>query len=278
MSGFSGPSRAAGGLLAVLLLSGCTSPPQSIAPPDLEVVCSGEGSPTVILVPGMNTPAEDFASLQEQVATDTRVCSYSRAGIAGSPAWPEDAPDPSAGMMADQLRATLDENVIPGPYVMLGWSWGGMVTQAFADRHRDAVAGVVLEDSSLPAQFEVDDFDPSLFTEAGRDIDHATTTDELGDLTLSGLPVIVLTQGDPHDEVPDAELEWWKSVHDDLSELADDSMHLIAVDAGHAIHWDSEALVEKAIDTIVAAVRSGDPLPDCDDDVWVPYGGECRLP
>ena len=104
------------------------------------------------------------------------------------------------------------------------------------------------------------------------------TQEELRDMTLTGLRVIVLTQGDPREEVADFELAWWTRIHDDLAKLSDDSMHIIAVDAGHAIHIDSEALVEKAVDSVVAAVRSDEPLSECDDVVWVPYGGECRLP
>ena len=91
-----------------LAMAGCSSPPASVAPPNLELVCSGEGSPTVILSPGVATPAEAFESLQAQIETDTRVCSYSRAGIGKSPRWPENEADPSAGMAADQLRATLE--------------------------------------------------------------------------------------------------------------------------------------------------------------------------
>ena len=63
-----------------LVVAGCSAPPASVAPPNLELVCSGEGSPTVILVPGMATPAAVFESLQSLLETDTRVCSYSRAG------------------------------------------------------------------------------------------------------------------------------------------------------------------------------------------------------
>lgn len=263
-------------LVATVGLSACTSPPQSIAPANLDIVCSGEGSPTVILVPGMDTPAEAFESLQAQIATDTRVCSYSRAGLGNSPAWPDDLPDPTAGTAADQLRATLEENEIPGPYVMLGWSYGGLVTQAFAARHRDALAGVVFEDSSTIAGFEHETFDPSLLREGGRPIDVDSTADEVGELDLSGIPTILLTQGKADEDFDEPTLAWWTGLQDDLAQASEGSLHLIAVDAGHAIHWYSEALVEKAVDTVVAAVRSGEPLAECDDVVWVPYGGECR--
>lgn len=206
------------------------------------------------------------------------MCSCSRAGIGNSPEWPKDLPDPTAGTAADQLRATLNAIEIPGPYVMLGWSYGGLVTQAFAARHRDALAGVVFEDSSTIEGFGRDDFDSSVLEEAGRLIDLEASAEEVSELDLTGLPVVVLTQNAPEDELGPSLLAWWTGLHDGLADLSEDSVHLIAVDAGHAIHWYSEALVEKAVDSVVEAVRSGEPLPECDDHVWVPYGGECRTP
>ncbi|SFS02812.1 Pimeloyl-ACP methyl ester carboxylesterase [Microbacterium sp. cf046] len=265
-------------LVAVCALSACTSASERVAPADLDLSCAGEGSPTVILVPGLNTAADTFASLQTQIATDTLVCSYSRAGLGQSPDWPEDLPDPTAGTAADQLRATLEANDIPGPYVMLGWSYGGLVTQAFAARHRDALAGVVFEDSSTIGAFQDESFDLSILQEGGRQIDFESTIDEVEGLELADIPTIVLTQGNPEDDSDASILEWWTELHDALAALSGDSVHVIATDAGHAIHWDSEALVEKAVDSVVAAVRSGDQLPACDDVEWVPYGGECRTP
>jgi pimeloyl-ACP methyl ester carboxylesterase len=266
-------------LSALLALAACTQPPASVAPANLDVVCDGEGSPTVILVPGMNTPLDTFSLLQHHLADGTRVCSYSRAGLGDSPAWPDDAPDPSAGMMADQLRATLDAKGIEGPYVMLGWSWGGLVTQAFAARHRDRLAGVVLEDATGVEFLEGADIPGTVWVEAGRPIDIETTAGELESLDLGELPLVVLVQGAEPTGEPDTftaqELEAWNKAQERHAMLSDNSVRVIAVDAGHAIHLDSEALVEKAVEDVVAAVRSGDPLPACDDLEWGPYTGEC---
>lgn len=276
MSGSSPRPYAAGGFLALLALAlaGCTSPPASLAPPNLDMICSGEGSPTVVLISGLGTDLTVFDDLHEVIATDTRVCSYSRSGLGESPEWPEDLADPSAGMMADQLRATLDAEEVPGPYVVLGWSYGGLVAQAFAQRHRDATAGVILEDSSVIAMRELEQFDSSEFAEGGRTIDLETTAEELSGLDFGDLPLVVLTRGQP-DGATEAEITWWTSEHDNLASRGTNALHLIASDAGHPIHWDSEALVEKAVDTVVASARSGDSLEPCDEFVWVPYGGEC---
>jgi pimeloyl-ACP methyl ester carboxylesterase len=276
MTGLSRQALLAGGvILCAMVVAGCSGPPASLAPPNLEIDCSGEGSPTVILIPGMATPASAFESLQSSIATDTRVCSYSRAGIGDSPPWPPDEDDPSAGMAADHLRATLDEKEVRGPFVVLGWSYGGMVAQAFAQRHREMTSGLVFVDSSVRSMFTQALFGTMRVEEGGRAIDMERTRDDLADLDFGDLPTVVLTRGEL-DGFNEAEMARWRQGHEELAALSTNSMYLIAFDAGHAIHWDSEALVEKAVDAVVEAVRSGDPLPECDEYEWAPYTGECR--
>ena len=50
----------------------------------LHLLCSGKGSPTVVLVAGGGAYSIDWALVQPRVAETTRVCSYDRAGLAGT--------------------------------------------------------------------------------------------------------------------------------------------------------------------------------------------------
>lgn len=265
----------------VTALAGCSgepesvAPPESVASPDLELICEGEGSPTVVMGSGLGGSAADYAALQAQLAGVTQVCRYSRAGLGQSPPWGADLDDPSAGTAADQLRATLDEHDVPEPYVLLGWSYGGLVAQAFAARHGDAVAGVVLEDAATPEIFDAPEWEGFSWEEGGRMIDTQATADEVRDVDLGDLPLIVLTQGTMEDW-PDPAL--WTSIQDRLATLSDDVVHVVATDAGHAIHFDVPALVAQAVEDVVEAVRSDEPLPECDDQDWLPVGGACRAP
>ena len=267
--------RAAAVLVLAAVLGGCSGDPESGAPPNLELVCAGEGSPTVVLVHMLGGSAADFESLQAALSDTTQVCSSSRAGLGDSPPWPADQADPSAGMAADQLRATLEANDIPGPYIVLGLSYGGLVAQAFAARHGDALAGLVLEDSATREWFDSPELSGLAWAEGGRDIDTELTYDEVGGLTLGEVPLVVLTQG----TMAAVEFqEFLLETHDDLAARSRNVMHIIATEAGHEIHLDSEPLVEKAVETVVAAVRGGEPLPACDDEDWVEVAGECRVP
>ena len=54
--------------------------------------------------------------------------------------------------MVTELEALLKAADEPGPYVLAGHSLGGLLALLFAEQNADDVAGVVLIDSSHPAQ------------------------------------------------------------------------------------------------------------------------------
>ncbi|HLV11713.1 MAG TPA: alpha/beta hydrolase [Trueperaceae bacterium] len=115
----------------------------------LHVYCVGEGSPTVVLEAGLGDGSIGFRSLQSRVAGFTRVCAYDRAGYGWSD--PADDGRDLAAVVAD-LEALLSGAGEPGPYVLAGHSFGGLVAVAFAHVRPQDVAGVVLIDSSHPEQ------------------------------------------------------------------------------------------------------------------------------
>lgn len=118
----------------------------------LHLVCMGEsrlGRPTVVLEPGLGAPSTVWAWVQPEVAQMTRVCAYDRAGLGWSD--PSSTPRDARHIAAD-LHALLHSAHVPGPYVLAGWSFGGLYTRVFADQYPDEVAGLVLIDSSSPDQ------------------------------------------------------------------------------------------------------------------------------
>jgi pimeloyl-ACP methyl ester carboxylesterase len=113
----------------------------------LHLQCTGSGSPTVVLEPGQGGVSLDFEWIAPVVASDTRVCVYDRAGRGWSDA--ADGPQNGAQLAAD-LHTLLDRAHVPGPYVLVGHSFGGLYVQSFAAQFPDEVAGLVLLDSTAP--------------------------------------------------------------------------------------------------------------------------------
>jgi pimeloyl-ACP methyl ester carboxylesterase len=109
--------------------------------------CTGQGSPTVILESGATDASRQWQKVQPEVAHTTRVCSYDRAGFG----WSDPSPMPrSAREMATELHTGLVKAGMKPPYVLVGHSFGGLVSQIFASLYPDEVAGVVLDDSVHP--------------------------------------------------------------------------------------------------------------------------------
>ena len=113
----------------------------------LHLTCTGTGGPTVVLEAGGGETAASFDRIAPAVARTTRVCAYDRAGHG----WSEPADHPQDGaQVADDLHTLLDRAGVPGPYVLVGHSFGGLYVLAFADRHPEDVAGMVLVDTTQP--------------------------------------------------------------------------------------------------------------------------------
>jgi pimeloyl-ACP methyl ester carboxylesterase len=113
----------------------------------LHIYCTGSGSPTVVLEPGLGGTSSDLGWVAPGVARDRRVCVYDRAGRGWSDA--AEGPQDAAQIAAD-LRTLLERAEVPGPYVLAGHSFGGLYVQTFAAKYSDQVAGLVLLDSTAP--------------------------------------------------------------------------------------------------------------------------------
>lgn len=110
----------------------------------LHLNCQGSGKPLVLLESGLSGWSQDWALVQPQLAKQTTVCSYDRAGYA----WSDEASQARTGLLAvEDLRTMLRTAGLQGPMVVVGHSWGGMLAQMLAQTHPDEVLGLVLVDA-----------------------------------------------------------------------------------------------------------------------------------
>ena len=114
--------------------------------------CTGQGSPTVVLETGLGAESAEWAAVARGVASFARVFSYDRAGRGAS----DSAPGPrTARAMVDDLHGLLGAASIPGPYVLVGHSLGGLLMRVYAQRYRSEIVGLVLVNSMHEDQFDV---------------------------------------------------------------------------------------------------------------------------
>jgi len=118
----------------------------------LNIDCSGEGSPTVVLESGGGGyGGYQWRVVQEGIAKFTRVCWYDRAGEG----WSDPAPSArTSSSVVDDLHELLKRAPLEGPLVLVGHSNGGEYVRIFTARFPDEVAGAVLVDSTHPEQQE----------------------------------------------------------------------------------------------------------------------------
>jgi pimeloyl-ACP methyl ester carboxylesterase len=106
----------------------------------LNIVCTGQGSPTVILEAGLLADSAAWRLVQPAISRSTRVCSYDRAGLGFSD--PAGAPRDAAAIVRD-LHALLRVAGIAPPYVLVGWSSGGPYTRLYQYLNPKDVVGLV---------------------------------------------------------------------------------------------------------------------------------------
>ena len=185
----------------------------------------------------------------------------------------DDAPDPSPGSATTDLRASLAAQGIDPPYVVLGWSYGGLVAQAYAASYPEDLAGLVLEDSSIREQFT----DPGLIddtlvvNEGGRDVDTDALQEQVADVRYGDLPVAVLSQ----DLVRGKFRRLWLGYHDELARSSTDGVHVVGTGSGHVMHEDVPDLVVASVEAVWTAAAKGSALGRCDAR-FTDAGGRCR--
>jgi pimeloyl-ACP methyl ester carboxylesterase len=111
----------------------------------LDIYCSGEGNPSVVLIAGGGLPGYSWVLVQPGIARVTRACWYDRAGLG----WSDAAPDTQTSLSAaTDLHQLLHRAHVAPPYVLVGHSVGGFHARAFYRLYRSEVAGIVLVDAS----------------------------------------------------------------------------------------------------------------------------------
>ena len=261
--------------------------------------CEGAGSPTVILEAGFRTRADLWSEDLVQpdaprtmvlpgVAQFTRVCAYDRPGTATvrdgelltSRSDPAPMPRTAEDAVAD-LHALLEAASIPGPYVLVGHSFGGLFMRLYAATYPEDVVGLVLvdafseamEDEMTPEQWaaydaifqpvppQLADYEDLEFTELDLSVDQVREAAAAS--PLRPIPLVVLSRGQAMampDDLPGGLSgpmleDAWQTAQAGLAALLPDARHVIATESEHYIQLQQPDLVIEAVRDVVEAVR-----------------------
>jgi pimeloyl-ACP methyl ester carboxylesterase len=229
----------------------------------LRVDCRGTGLPTVLMDAGLSQPMRTWGTIPAGVAGFTRVCTYDRAGVGESDRGPR--PRTSRDIV-DELDRLVANAPIPGPYVVVGHSFGGLNMRLFAIRHPGEVVGIVLVDASHEAQYARF---VALMPPGEREayLQHEQGDNGEGvDLVASGalvaaagalppVPLVVLSARDATEPPGGARQHAHDELQAELARLTSDGRRIFVEDAGNFIQLDRPAVVLEAIRTVVEDAR-----------------------
>lgn len=248
----------------------------------------------------LSTPDVPRPQVLPAVAGFTRVCADDRPGTAGfdlndptDRSRSEPVPQPRAARetVAD-LHALLRAAAVPGPYVLVGHSLGGLYARLYAATYPDEVAGMVLVDAmserfravltseEWAASLEIFDV-PSMLPQlaAYRDyerINFDAVFDEMLRATaarpLQPMPLVVLSAGVVPDTsklgltLPPGFQERFTAAaranQAFQARLLPDARQVVVAEAGHYIHVEQPQAVIDAVRQVVAAVRDPNTWDD----------------
>lgn len=116
----------------------------------LNIYCSGEGSPTVVLDSGGHTAGYTWIGIQAEIAKLTRTCWYDRAAYG----WSDPGPSPrTPKAIATDLHALLYAAKIAPPYVLVGATSSSFHVRVYNSLYPSEVAGAVLIEATDPDVF-----------------------------------------------------------------------------------------------------------------------------
>jgi pimeloyl-ACP methyl ester carboxylesterase len=249
--------------------------------------CIGENSPTVLIDVGLGDSSANWMKIAKKLSKNVRTCLYDRAGYG----WSDPGPGTrTTAQIVHELNMLLEFAEVPGPYIVVGHSFGGFTARYFASKYPEKTAGAVLIDSSHPDQIhrlsaldrierkspvKVSRKEPApdymdeterrwYFLNSSRKATFAQMDelkyfkDSAYEVKHSGpipdVPLAVLTRGKNQlPEIDGISLEdEWQSMQKELLTLSNNSWHSVIEDSGHKMYHDAP---EEIIDNILKVVN-----------------------
>lgn len=229
----------------------------------LFIECVGKGSPTMVLEVGEARLRGDLAKIQDAYKARMRVCTYDRAnkGDSGEAATPRKGAD-----LVEDLHGLLRAADVPGPYLLVGHSAGGLIVQAYAATYPADVVGLVAINPVapwkpwLPVMAQMTPSERSqeiafLTGTNGESLDYRDLSRAVEGPLPTSIPAYLLISSEAECPPDDTSCRRMIIKYDAVMQKVArqwGSAHLKVVDASHDIQFDDPQAVTAAIDDVLS--------------------------
>jgi pimeloyl-ACP methyl ester carboxylesterase len=230
--------------------------------------CTGEanGKATVILATGRGLgTAQDWSLVQSRVSEFARVCSYDALDVGQSDHVPGGH---SVNEVVENMHDLFHSAQLPGPYILVGISAGGILVRQYEEQNPADVAGFVFVDSAHEEMAWRDAAISPAFPGSNLDLKVLQRDGLLPPqqrLTWhDDVPIIVLERGEraPCSAFPgltqtqcDQINEAWHSFQVDLSHRSKYAELRQVAGSGHAMHQQKPEAIAQAIHDVLQEVK-----------------------
>jgi len=225
--------------------------------------CAGSGPLTLVVIPGLGASGRQWSTVLPALQGLTRTCIYDRPGLGHSPARANSAHATDAGAQAAELHALLIAAGEPGPYAVLGHSYGGLIARAFVRQHLDETAALMLLEAVDPSATG-----GSVWHEAGQAVDmRRSRAAARGGPGLGQRPLVVLSASAASgDHLPDPSAPFGRLVMTDWlrdqrasTRLSGNALWVVA-HSGHVVQQDNPRATVQAVRELLASAADGSRL------------------
>jgi pimeloyl-ACP methyl ester carboxylesterase len=232
---------------------------------ELNSYCKGAGSPTIVFENGLGANLGTWFHSVANAFPSVRTCVYDRVNTGAS----DRVPGRHTGQdSVHDLHGLLDVVAVPPPYLLVGHSFGGLLSAMYAGSYPTDVVGLVLLDPTLPTHADM--FKPlperdravvAAELEANAEnVEFFAALEQAKTLVpkISNIPVVVIGSTKLGDMPPawpaeDMLAARKRSLQDFIEAIPQGELRY--VDSGHMIQRDAPQLVIDEIRRLMETVR-----------------------
>jgi thioesterase domain-containing protein len=224
--------------------------------------CVGSGAPTVVYNNGLGFQASwTWPLVAVTQAQTNRVCMFDRPGTGLSPARPAEASPNGPLANANEMFALMKALGEQGPFLLVGWSYGGAVARTAAAIAPESVVGMNLVDAVSPTQYRT--FDGTGWVEGDQNLDMAAAEKAVGTTgpNFGDKPLVVLVAG--VDPAKGSQPSAWTNAQRQAAGMSTDSVLAIVTGVPHPIPQINPQAVVAATTAVSTAITTSTALAKC---------------